>query len=246
ITFKNCNLNITPSKSNFYAANESEFVCGGSLINNRYVLTAAHCITDDLKANINNATIRLGEWNTATDLDCETFENGTKVCADHSHLDVGIEEVIPHPSFNYKGDSTKYDIALVRLDRYVNFTDFIYPVCLPDRQRLYDKTFIGEKLDLVGWGITETNTSSLVKRVEYIEGLSLLQCRQQYSKLKLKVRKYHICAGVKQGTHTCWGDSGGPLVSSHLGYSKPKVLIYLMFTCMAGILAFTNKPCGPR
>ena len=202
------------------------------------MLTAAHCITDDdLKSNINNLPVRLGEWNTDTDLDCETIENRTSVCADHPYLDVGIEEVIRHPNYIYNGKATKHDIALIRLDRYVNFTDLIYPVCLPVRQRLRDKTFIGERLDLVGWGITETNKSSLVKRMEYIEGLSSKQCREQYSKLNVKVKKYHICAGAKQGTHTCWGDSGGPLVSK-------QVVDYHDVYVLAGILAFSNKPCG--
>ena len=196
-----------------HAANMSKSICGGALINNRYVLTAAQCVSEDkLVSNINEKPVRLGEWNITTDPDCEIFRNGQKYCA-HRHLDVGIEVVVRHPNFTTAGRDTIHDIALIRLDRYVNFTDFIQPVCLPVLPRLRSMAFEGYRLNLVVWGTIDAKTSSTVKRKSNFEGVELDECRWSYSTIGVKVFNSNVCAAEKINGITCWGDYGGPLLS---------------------------------
>ena len=207
------------------------------MINNRYVLTAAQCVSEnELASNINDKPVRLGEWNITTDPDCEIFKNGQEYCA-HNHLDVGIEEVVRHPNFTTVDRDTKHDIALIRLDRYVNFTNFIQPVCLPILPRLRSSTFEGYRLDLVGWGTFDTKTSSIVKRKTNFEVGDLDECRWTYSTIGVNVLKSNICATGKINGKTCWGDYGGPLLS------RITIDFRSVYT-LVGVFSFSHKPCG--
>lgn len=59
--------------------------------------------------------VRLGEYNTGTDIDCLTVGD-TQDCAD-PHQDYSVEETIPHSGFSDTNVNRKDDIALVRLSR---------------------------------------------------------------------------------------------------------------------------------
>jgi hypothetical protein len=72
--------------------------------------------------------VRLGEWNTATEEDCDDSFIDEEVCSDKP-LDIMVETAIRHPEYNAR--SKKNDIALLRLEENVNYTMFIKPICLP-------------------------------------------------------------------------------------------------------------------
>lgn len=183
--------------------------CAGSLINSRYVLTAAHCVKGTILSDIGPlVSVRLGEYNIASEEDC--VEND---CADPIVISE-IEEVIPHENFVSSDDSRHNDIALIRLNRDVSMTDFIQPVCLPFVVNSV-KTEPGIDLTVAGWGRTLLNRQSSIKQRLEIPVVDQNSCAQKYVAKKVQLIESQLCAGGKYAEDSCDGDSGGPLMKLH-------------------------------
>ena len=141
---------IVIKKLSFHVlANRIETDCSGTLINNRYVITAANCVSRT-KPIYGKITVRLGEWDTTTNPDCDDSYIDGSICND-PHVDIDVEDIIVHKDFNPL--TTRNDIALLRLSKNVEYTRFIQPICLPVDNSVRYQNLTGMALDVTGWGL---------------------------------------------------------------------------------------------
>ena len=164
------------------------------MINSRYVLTASHCVNGkDLKA-WKLISVRIGEWDVSTDIDCvETL------CNPNPPVDISIEAKIPHEDFNPQSLNQHNDIALLRLSMPAPFNSHIRPICLPVASQLQDYDLTSKTMSVAGWGRTETASASKVKLKVNVDGISNVKCKEIYKTKNREIAETQVCAGGKEG-----------------------------------------------
>ncbi|KYM86047.1 Serine proteinase stubble [Atta colombica] len=185
---------------------ESVYVCGGTLISSRHIITAAHCIKSHVPRDLR---ARLGEWDVNHDVEF------------YPYIERDVVSVFVHPEY-YAGTLAN-DIAILTLDHNVDFSKnpHISPACLPNK---YDD-FTGTRCWTTGWGKDafddRSKYSNLLKEVN-LPVVSNHVCEQQMRQTRLghsfTLHPGFICAGGEEGKDACKGDGGGPMVCERQGH----------------------------
>ncbi|XP_050426953.1 trypsin-1-like [Adelges cooleyi] len=171
---------------------KKDYICGASLINNKYVLTAAHCVLHYLSPNLYH--VRLIEHDRSK----------------NAYKEYKVKKIVLHKE--YDQGTKEFDVALLQL--HVNdsevYSKGVHPVCMPAK----GLDFVGYTAVIAGWGQTNEynyNKNENILHEVKIPILSNEVCRSWIGR-DSEITDNMICAGLKEGKKdTCQGDSGGPM-----------------------------------
>ncbi|XP_046383098.1 trypsin-7-like [Ischnura elegans] len=178
--------------------NGATHFCGGTLITNKHVMTAAHCLHGVKPENL---TVRLGEFDLETPSDTEVV--------------VGVDRFVVYPRYNKI--TYENDIAILVLSTKVEFTrGAIWPACLPpespsDEDIEESDPLMNATAIVSGWGHLYFGgpASDILNEVDVLIWKQK-DCRKAYVQ---PIFSTALCAGYNAGgKDSCQGDSGGPLV----------------------------------
>uniref|UniRef100_A0A182SXY7 Peptidase S1 domain-containing protein n=1 Tax=Anopheles maculatus TaxID=74869 RepID=A0A182SXY7_9DIPT len=203
------------------------YQCGGAIINQNTILTAAHCVQQ------NNGVITVDRLSVQV--------GRTYLYAAESHTqEHQADRIIVHEE--YSAALVRHDIALIKLATDIKFTDYVQPVCLWERSKVDIGVLIGRVGTVVGFGITEVGEVADRLRVAYMPIVDFQTCLESNRNLFGRVLTRNVyCAGFRNGeqndcrvtgTTVCGGDSGGGM------YFEIENRWYIR-----GIVSFSGQNC---
>ncbi|KAF7993882.1 hypothetical protein HCN44_011151 [Aphidius gifuensis] len=164
----------------------SQYLCGGSILDELHIITAAHCVQKHGQKfnnlNVIAGTNDLGLWWPRT---------------------YGVKKIYIHQ--DYSDDKYEDDIAILRLDENIRFNNNQRPIKLPDGDTPEESD-----ITMCGWGKLDTAGY----RPVLLRKLSTRVIKNSKCQIQMGRRIYdrQICTYAPHGAGACFGDSGGGLV----------------------------------
>lgn len=164
-------------------------VCGGSIYNNRIIVTAAHCIYSFLGAS------------------AYSVQYGVTVVGGSNNV-IGAQRIVKNEK--YDSNTINNDVALIFLSSDIPFGANARPIPLATQSPAANTIAV-----VTGWGTTEEDgaAASILQKAEVLI-VDQNVCKKQYAGVN-EITNVMLCAAVENGgKDACQGDSGGPLVAN--------------------------------
>ena len=173
------------------------YLCGGTLIDVNWVVTAAHCVVDENGAAMSPGLVKVvaGEYRLAS--------------SDGTEQPRGVKQLYVHPS--YDANSSDNDIALLHLDAPVTVGSSVGAIARVESPAQDNLAAPGVEAMVSGWGAVAEGgaLADTVQKVR-VPIVSNATCNSAYGG---GISANMMCAGLAAGgKDSCQGDSGGPLV----------------------------------
>lgn len=174
---------------------EGEGFCGGTILNQRYILTAAHCINQTKSVKVVVGAVHRTE-------------------EDRSGMVYVVERILTHPKFELQ--TYNFDIALIELRDPIQFSENVKAACLPTADFANQILMKQREGKVSGFGRTEERgRTSLTLRVISVPYVERKDCMVSSN---YEITENMFCAGYHSvGKDACQGDSGGPHVTEYRG-----------------------------
>ena len=188
-----------PWLAQLWYTDKGTLFCHGSILDDRWILTAAHCIRSR-DTNKDDLRILLGD-----------FDKDLPEAEEQAYT---VDEIIVHRGFDIKLFDA--DIALVKVSKPIQFTDYIRPICLPQKKLSKEMLSVGRQGVVSGWGKLTSNDDEYPR---YLKKVDLPVQAQTTCKRSTTytVTPNMFCAGYTRAGmgDSCEGDSGAPFAVQH-------------------------------